>query len=152
LALIHAPETGAAAALFTKNRVVAAPVIIGRQSLAKSRGQVRAVIVNSGNANCATGEAGIQACREVCAQAARALETAPANIISSSTGIIGVPLPAAKIVSALPSLLGAQSATQQGLQQFARAIMTTDTRPKIASAAFGSGRRTVSLVGIAKGA
>ena len=66
LALVEASPGTTAAALFTRNRVVAAPLVVGRASLAASRGRIRAVIVNSGNANCATGKSGIQACRQVC--------------------------------------------------------------------------------------
>src|SRR5689334_7115775 len=66
LALIEATEGTTATAVFTKNRVVAAPVQVGRTSLAISRGRVRAVLVNSGNANCATGAAGLKACKDVC--------------------------------------------------------------------------------------
>src|SRR5260370_32699033 len=77
LALILADPRATAAALFTKNRIVAAPVEVGRTALAKSGGRVRAVLVNSGNANCATGQPGLSACRATCAQAARALDVRP---------------------------------------------------------------------------
>src|SRR5215475_12011757 len=73
LALVEVPGGATAVALFTNNRVVAAPVEVGRTSLASSRGRVRAVIVNSGNANCATGRGGIAACRRVCLEVARTL-------------------------------------------------------------------------------
>src|SRR5436853_4546055 len=73
LALAYAPSGATAAALFTKNRVVAAPVMIGRAALVKTRGRVGAVIVNAGNANCATGKAGVQACQQVCRETAKAL-------------------------------------------------------------------------------
>src|SRR6266851_2429763 len=73
LALILAEPRTTAAALFTKNRIVAAPVEVGRDALTKSRGRVRAVVVNSGNANCATGQPGIRASRVTCAETARLL-------------------------------------------------------------------------------
>src|SRR5207302_52371 len=73
LALISVAPAATAAAMFTKNLVVAAPVQIGRAALASSGGRVRAIIVNSGNANCATGSAGTRACKEVCASAAKLL-------------------------------------------------------------------------------
>src|SRR5208282_4821748 len=128
-----------AAALFTKNRVVAAPVEVGRAALQASGGRVSAVVVNSGNANCATGRAGIQACEQVC----RAAGT-----------LLGVRFPAEKIRAKLPELVAARSASQRGVLAFARAIMTTDTRPKIASARFRAGAKevTVSILGVAKGA
>jgi glutamate N-acetyltransferase / amino-acid N-acetyltransferase len=152
LALVEACEGTTAAALFTRNRVVAAPLVVGRQSLAASRGRVRAVIVNSGNANCATGRSGIKACQKICRELGELLGVSPAEVFPSSTGIIGVPLPVDKIISRLPALIGAREATQSAMLGFANAIMTTDTRPKTASAMFRSGKTTVKLLGIAKGA
>jgi len=143
-----------AAALFTKNRVVAAPVEVGRAALQASGGRVSAVVVNSGNANCATGRAGIQACEQVCRAAGTLLGVPASKIFPSSTGIIGVRFPAEKIRAKLPELVAARSASQRGVLAFARAIMTTDTRPKIASARFRAGAKevTVSILGVAKGA
>ncbi len=152
LALVEACPGTTAAAVFTKNRVVAAPLEVGRASLAASRGRVRAVIVNSGNANCATGKAGILACQQVCRELARLLGLHPSEVFPSSTGIIGVLLPVEKIVLKLPELTAARAATTQGVADFARAIMTTDTRPKLASATFPSGKSAVNVLGIAKGA
>jgi len=152
LALVGAAPGTTAAALFTRNRVVAAPLGVGRASLAASGGQVRAVIVNSGNANCATGKAGIRACQHVCRDLAQLLGVHPCEVFPSSTGIIGVPLPVNKIVAKLPDLVAAGQTTEQGIQDFARAIMTTDTRPKLACATFNSGKADVSILGIAKGA
>ncbi|MGZ4733069.1 MAG: bifunctional glutamate N-acetyltransferase/amino-acid acetyltransferase ArgJ [Terriglobales bacterium] len=152
LALVEACQGTTAAAVFTKNRVVAAPLEVGRASLAASRGRVRAVIVNSGNANCATGKAGILACQQVCRELARLLGLHPSEVFPSSTGIIGVLLPVEKIVLKLPELTAARAATTQGVADFARAIMTTDTRPKLASATFPSGKSAVNVLGIAKGA
>jgi glutamate N-acetyltransferase/amino-acid N-acetyltransferase len=102
LALVEASGGAAGAALFTTNRVVAAPVEVGRASLAASGGMVRAVIVNSGNANCATGHAGLQACERVCREAAKILGVSSTQIFPSSTGIIGVPMPDEKIRAKLP--------------------------------------------------
>jgi glutamate N-acetyltransferase/amino-acid N-acetyltransferase len=151
LALVEASGATTAAALFTRNRVAAAPIEVGRASLMKSKGRVRAVIINSGNANCATGKAGIRACQEVCRQTARLLGIRPEEVFPSSTGIIGVPLQTGKIVAKLGSLVEAREATEQGLEQVAEAILTTDTRQKQASASFRSGRSEVRLRGIAKG-
>jgi glutamate N-acetyltransferase/amino-acid N-acetyltransferase len=149
LALIFAGQHTSAAALFTKNLVVAAPVQVGRSVLSESRGHIRAVVVNSGNANCATGPAGVRACKSVCAETARRLEIRAAQVFPSSTGIIGVPLPADKINSRLPNLIAAAGATPEHLRSFADAILTTDTRPKLASVPLRSGR--ASVTGIAKG-
>lgn len=152
LALAEACAGTSAAAVFTRNRAVAAPVIVGRESLTRVRGRVRAVIVNSGNANCATGKAGIAACQRVCQEAARVLGVRTAEIFPSSTGIIGVPLPSEKITARLPELFAARRAAEHGVRDFAQAIMTTDTRPKIAAARFQAGKAKVSLLGVAKGA
>jgi glutamate N-acetyltransferase / amino-acid N-acetyltransferase len=152
LALVEACPGTTAAALFTRNRVVAAPVEVGRASLKESRGQVRVVIVNSGNANCATGKAGTRACEQVCRHVARLLEVPATQVFPSSTGIIGVPLPVDKITSKLPELAAAREPTERGIVGFARAIMTTDTRPKLASAQLHSGKKLVRVLGLAKGA
>jgi glutamate N-acetyltransferase / amino-acid N-acetyltransferase len=163
LALVEIAGGASAAALFTRNRVVAAPVEVGRASLAATGGRVRAVIVNSGNANCATGRAGFLACQRVCNDAAQIIGAAPSEVFPSSTGIIGVPFPDAKICAKLAELVRAGSASSQAAHEFARAIMTTDTRPKIASARFrippkkksprsAAVEGDVSVLGIAKGA
>jgi glutamate N-acetyltransferase/amino-acid N-acetyltransferase len=151
VALASVPSGAAAAAMFTTNRVVAAPLVVGRSSLAKTKGRVRAVIVNAGNANCATGEPGIEACKEVCRETAKALEIRPEEVFPSSTGIIGVPLPQEKIIGALPGLVANSQAGVEGVKQFAGAIMTTDLRPKIASVQLSAGKNEFSLLGIAKG-
>jgi glutamate N-acetyltransferase/amino-acid N-acetyltransferase len=152
LALVEACAGTTAAAVFTRNRVVAAPLEIGRASLKASRGRIRALIVNSGNANCAMGKAGIRACQQVCRELARLLQLRPNEIFPSSTGIIGVALPVNKIVATLPHLASAREATKQAIAAFAHAIMTTDSRPKLASATVYAGRTAVNVLGIAKGA
>ncbi|MCU1271171.1 MAG: Glutamate N-acetyltransferase [Acidobacteriaceae bacterium] len=149
LALILAEPRTTAAALFTRNLIVAAPVEVGRASLAKSSGRVQAVIVNSGNANCATGQKGIRDCRRVCAETARGLNIHPAEVFPSSTGIIGVPLPVEKITSQLKLLTSSAGASTDHLWQFAEAILTTDSKPKLASVPLQSGGGAVT--GIAKG-
>jgi glutamate N-acetyltransferase / amino-acid N-acetyltransferase len=108
--------------------------------------------VNSGNANCATGRSGIRTCQQVCRDLARLLELRAIEVFPSSTGIIGVPLPVKKIAAKLPDLVAARQATKQGVTDFSRAIMTTDTRPKLACATFISGKTVVNILGIAKGA
>jgi glutamate N-acetyltransferase / amino-acid N-acetyltransferase len=151
LALVEATPGTTGAALFTKNLVVAAPVEAGRAHLSKTRGRVRAVIVNSGNANCATGKPGLRACERVCKKVASALNVLSEEVFPSSTGIIGVPLPAEKIVAKLPELVRSREPTPAAMDQFAQAIMTTDTRQKVASVGFSLGTSQVSLLGIAKG-
>jgi glutamate N-acetyltransferase / amino-acid N-acetyltransferase len=152
LGLVEAADGATAAVLFTTNRVVAAPVEVGRASLLATGGRVRAVVVNSGNANCATGRPGLQACERVCREAGNLFGVSATEIFPSSTGIIGVRLPAEKILAKLPGLAASLSASERGVKAFAHAIMTTDTRPKIASARFRAGSKDVTVLGIAKGA
>jgi glutamate N-acetyltransferase / amino-acid N-acetyltransferase len=149
LALILAPPRTTAAALFTKNLVVAAPVEVGRRALTQSRGRVRAVVVNSGNANCATGPAGLRTCNSVCAEVARLLKIRGCEVLPCSTGIIGVPLPTEKIQFRLPGLIATAGATSDHLRSFASTILTTDTHPKLASVPLRFGR--ASITGVAKG-
>jgi glutamate N-acetyltransferase/amino-acid N-acetyltransferase len=152
IAFIEAAPGTTAAALFTKNKVVAAPVTVGRASLAQTRGRIRAVIVNSGNANCATGAAGLRACQRICSRLGALLGVRPEEVFPSSTGIIGVPLPAEKILAKLPKLASSKIASEDAVRRFAATILTTDTRSKLASISFDVGNAKVSLTGVAKGA
>lgn len=150
LAVADAPAS--AAALYTANRVQAAPLIVDRKHIARSGGKVRVVAINSGNANCATGEAGIRAAEQVCAAAAQTFGCAEDEVFPSSTGIIGVPLPAEKLVAAMPTAKAEAAATAEAFSAFACGILTTDTRPKVASATAEIGGRTVRIAGACKGA
>jgi glutamate N-acetyltransferase/amino-acid N-acetyltransferase len=140
-----------AAAMFTGNRVVAAPVTVGREHLIAGLG-LRAIVVNSGNANCATGEHGLAAARETCRVAARLLRCAPEEVLPSSTGIIGVPLPVEKLTAALPLLISELRAGAEAFSAFSRAILTTDTRPKVAHRQLSINGHTVRIAGACKGA
>lgn len=151
LGLAEAPESAAAAAVFTSNRVRAAPLEVGRRHLGASGGRVRAIIVNSGNANCATRTGG-QACELICRRLAERLGIPWRQVFPSSTGVIGVELPAGRILQSLPRLLAGRGESPAALRRFARAIMTTDTRPKLAAARFRCGRGRATLLGVAKGA
>jgi glutamate N-acetyltransferase/amino-acid N-acetyltransferase len=151
LALVEAVPGTTAAAVFTRNRVIAAPVKIGRKHLIAAQGHVRAVVVNSGNANCATGPAGLSSCLRVCRETAHLLGLDTEHVFPSSTGIIGVRLPAEKIITKLPELIAQREVSEQAVGQFALAIMTTDTRSKLASIEFRAGRKNVSILGVAKG-
>lgn len=150
-AIAEAPMGASAAAMFTANLVCAAPVMLGKEHLKRTHGRIRAVIVNAGNANCATGKAGYEAAESVCRSTARQLEVAPEFVIPSSTGIIGVTLPVEKLTAALPALVEAKREGEDGIRNFARAIMTTDTRPKLASARIEVGGKSVNVLGVAKG-
>ncbi len=151
LALAEAVHGASAAAVFTTNRVCAAPLIVDREHLKKSKGRLRALLVNAGNANCATGKPGIAAAKKSCEALGRALEAAPEFVFPSSTGIIGVPLPVGKLVSAVPDLVRERASDHASVMAFAEAIMTTDTRPKINSAYFQSDKHNFSILGVCKG-
>ena len=151
-AVAVADEPASAVAVFTSNRVKAAPLIVGDRHLRRSGGHVRVVAVNAGNANCATGEAGLAACEQVCAAAAKAFAAEGHEVFPSSTGIIGVPLPAEKLVNALPEVERTLAADVKHFSEFARAIMTTDTRPKAAHAWVDAGGTQVRIAGVCKGA
>ena len=138
--------------MFTRNQVVAAPVTVGRQHLLGTGGRVGAVLVNAGNANCATGQAGIAACVRTCSAAAESFGCIFDEVFPSSTGIIGVPFPAEKVVAAMPALKAALGSTQEHAEAFAQAIMTTDTKMKVARASIDVDGVQVRIWGAAKGA
>lgn len=151
-AVAVADEAASAAAMFTANQVQAAPITVGRRHLARSGGRVRAVLVNAGNANCATGDAGMRAAEQVCKAAAELFGCAGHEVFPSSTGIIGVPLPAEKLVAALPAVGEALRDDAKRFLDFAQAILTTDTRAKTAGAMFEQDGKVVRIVGVCKGA
>jgi glutamate N-acetyltransferase / amino-acid N-acetyltransferase len=152
LACAVAAPAAVAAALFTSNKVIAAPLIVGQRHLERNHHQVSVVLVNAGNANCATGEAGVTAAQQSCANAAALFGCDALAVFPSSTGIIGVPLPLEKLTAALPALHAGLGSSAAHLQQMAAAIMTTDTRAKMAAASFTVDGVTVRVAGIAKGA
>jgi glutamate N-acetyltransferase/amino-acid N-acetyltransferase len=152
VALAVCDDGANAAAMFTSNQVVAAPIIVGRRHLIASASRVTALLVNAGNANCATGQPGIDACKQSCVTVAEQLHCVLDEVFPSSTGIIGVPLPVEKLVAAVPAAKAALGSTQQHAEAFATAILTTDTKMKVARASFGIGGRTVSIFGCCKGA
>jgi len=149
LALLVSDRPARWDAVFTTNAVAAAPVLFGRERLA-DRKPLRAILVNSGNANAVTGDQGLADSRETAALVESALGLAAGEALVSSTGVIGHLLPMDKIrrgVPGLPSLL-----KTDGGGDFARGIMTTDTRPKHAGVEFPHAGGTVRLGGCAKGA
>lgn len=151
LALIFSdsPNTAAAGA-FTTNRAAAAPVLVSREHLRRSRGRARAIVVNSGNANCSTGRAGLRTARETTRTAARLLGLRPHEILVASTGVIGVPLGPELVLSQLPTLHKNLSA--EGAAAVAGAIMTTDTFPKSCALGASIHGKRVYWAGVAKGA
>jgi glutamate N-acetyltransferase / amino-acid N-acetyltransferase len=151
-AVAVADRPASAAAMFTSNRVKAAPLTVGSRHLERSGGRVRVVAVNAGNANCATGRTGIAACERVCSSAAKIFGSEGHEVFPSSTGIIGVPLPAEKLVNALPEIDRTLKADVEHFLEFARAIMTTDTRPKVAHARIDVDGVQARIAGVCKGA
>lgn len=148
LVMFEIADGASVAAVFTRNAFCAAPVILCKQHLARTT--PRYLLINSGNANAGTGEPGMQAARESCAQLAAHMKCLPEQVLPFSTGVIGEPLPVGKITAAIPVL-------SQGLQAdnwvlAAQAIMTTDTRPKLVSRQFLLQGKTCVMTGIAKGA
>ncbi len=133
-ALIVADTPASAAAAFTSNRVIAAPLIIDKQHLSATGGHVRVVAINAGNANCAAGKAGLAAAHATCAAAAKTFNCSPEEVFPSSTGVIGVPLPAEKLAAALPDLAASLGADASHFHDAARAILTTDIVEKVAFA------------------
>lgn len=152
LAMAFAAKGATAAAMFTQNQVVAAPITIGRRHLASSGGRVSAVLVNAGNANCATGQPGIDACVQTCVATAETMHCIFDEVFPSSTGIIGVPFPAEKVIAAIPGLQQALGDTPDHAETFAQAILTTDTKRKTARAVVEVDGVNVTLFGAAKGA
>src|ERR1700689_2274256 len=104
LACAVAGQPAAAAAMFTSNKIIAAPLIVGQRHLERSQHRLRVALVNAGNANCATGEAGVSAAQQSCVSAGAIFGCDPHTVFPSSTGIIGVPLPIEKPTAALPAL------------------------------------------------
>lgn len=148
LGLIVADEPVAVAGVYTRNRVRAAPVEIAEKRTRK--GKLRAVLVNSGNANACTGVPGRKAVERSTAAVAKALGVSADLVAPASTGVIGALLPADKIVDAMPRLLDAVGADKAS--DFARAIMTTDQWPKVAARTLKLGKGSATVLGIAKGA
>lgn len=116
------------AAVFTQNRFAAPPVELGRKILAENGGRAAAVIVNSGNANAGTGTRGLEDARAMSGAAALSLGIEPSDVLACSTGIIGTPLPMQTILDGAPKL--AKILSREGAGDAARAILTTDSRPK----------------------
>jgi glutamate N-acetyltransferase / amino-acid N-acetyltransferase len=152
LALVVADRTASVAAAFTSNRVQAAPVLVSIDHVRRSRGRMRALVANSGNANCCTGKAGLAAARRMAQALAAKLDCRPEEIFVCSTGVIGVPLRVEKIVTGIPSLLPALGSGPEAFAGLARGILTTDTRPKTALASLRIGGLSVSIAGCTKGA
>jgi glutamate N-acetyltransferase/amino-acid N-acetyltransferase len=149
LALLVSDTPAQAAAVFTTNLAVAAPVVVSKEHLAHSGGTVRAIIVNSGCANACTGDEGLRVAREMAADTARLVNCPAEQVLVASTGVIGVSLPIEKIHRGLPVAFRSLGADQGPMA--ARAIMTTDPFPKEAAGRITLGGKDVTIGGMAKG-
>ncbi|MBE0535542.1 MAG: bifunctional glutamate N-acetyltransferase/amino-acid acetyltransferase ArgJ [Phycisphaerae bacterium] len=150
LALIHCPGGATAAAMFTTNKIVSAAVDVARRHARNAR--IYAVVINSGNANACTGQKGIKDAIAMCQTTAKHVGAEPHHVLVASTGIIGHPLPIAKVKAGIASAAAALASSTAAGQDFARAIMTTDTRCKEAVGAVRISGKDVTIGGTAKGA
>jgi glutamate N-acetyltransferase/amino-acid N-acetyltransferase len=148
LAMIVADRPVPCAGTFTTNRVVAAPVVLTRERVAT--GLCQAILINSGNANACTGAQGLADARRCAELTAAGLGIAAELVAVCSTGVIGVPLPMERFVEQIPLLAAERS--PDGIDAVARAMMTTDAFPKVATRRVALGGRDCRLVGLAKGA
>ena len=145
--LMRCAEGSTVAGVYTQNAFCAAPVLLCKQRMQSSP---RYLLVNTGNANAATGELGLQAANAVCQELAGLLGCPVEQVLPFSTGVIGEPLPVAKIVAALPAAIS--DLREENWALAAEGIMTTDTLPKGASVQFQHNGVTVTVTGISKGA
>jgi glutamate N-acetyltransferase/amino-acid N-acetyltransferase len=150
LGLLVADGPAVAAGAFTQNKLTAAPVIVGRRHVAA--GRLRAVVVNSGNANAATGAPGLSDAEAMCRVAGEAVGCGADEVLPSSTGIIGVPLPMDRIEAGIRQAAGHLGNSASHAAAFAQAIMTTDAFPKTAATTVQLNGRAATVAGVAKGA
>ncbi|WP_434985981.1 bifunctional glutamate N-acetyltransferase/amino-acid acetyltransferase ArgJ [Vreelandella zhaodongensis] len=152
--VIELPETSTMAGVFTRNAFCAAPVIVAKAHLEEclSTGRVpRYWLVNTGNANAGTGETGLQDAYASCAELAEHVGVKQSQVLPFSTGVIGEPLPMARLLAGVPKALGSLADTSQAWQQAGEGILTTDTRPKGATVTVAVGDQQVTINGITKG-
>ncbi len=147
LGLVYCEQPAVAAALFTRNKVIAAPVILGKDKIRS--GLCQAVLVNSGNANCFTGQKGVEDAKMCSKLAANILGIAEELVFVSSTGVIGAPLPMDKFETGIPDV--AATLNENRAVDFANAILTTDTHTKIVQKKDKMNGKKFSIMGIAKG-
>jgi glutamate N-acetyltransferase/amino-acid N-acetyltransferase len=148
LALIHSEAPAAAAGVFTRNRA-RSPSVLWCERVLKNNAAIRAVLINSGNANACVGPQGMADCKNLAAALAGELGISTREILIASTGVIGVPLPTERMVDALPRLTKKLSAS--GWNQAARAILTTDLAVKTASCTYTENGKEIVVAGIGKG-
>lgn len=147
LALVMSEQAGPIAGVFTKNKILAAPVVLNQRQLKKKTGQ--AIVVNSGNANACTGQQGLADAKEIQSLTARLLDIPKHSVFVGSTGVIGRTLPMPVLRKGIPHIT--KRLKRSGHTQAAKAIMTTDTKPKEISCQAKIGRRIITVGGMAKG-
>lgn len=145
LAIIASDRPAAAAATMTRNQVRAAPVLVSEENLRS--GTLRAIVVNAGNANCCTGARGLTDARRMVAATAAKLGVRPSEVAVASTGVIGVHLPIERVEAGIAAV----TLTDRGGAAAAHAILTTDTRVKMAGATINVGGQSITIAGMAKG-
>jgi glutamate N-acetyltransferase / amino-acid N-acetyltransferase len=148
LALIYSEKESTAAGVFTTSRVKAAPVLLSMENIRK--GRARAIVTNAGNANACTGSKGMDDARETIEKISRILEIDATDVLVASTGVIGKPIDMPLLSRAIPGLR--KNLGSMGMEDVARAIMTTDTFPKMSAYEGRAGERPYRIVGVAKGA
>jgi len=152
MVLFALPEASVTAGVFTQNSFCAAPVTVAKNHLDTNGGSVRALLVNSGNANAGTGAAGVAVAAEHCNHLSNHLAIAPNQVLPFSTGVIGEPLPNERMSARLPELAQTLDGSIDAWSRAARGIMTTDTVPKLTSTTVSIGDQTVTITGMSKGA
>ncbi len=156
LAVVFSELPCVAAATFTTNKVKASHIFVSKENLRPQKAMVKAIVANSGNANCCTGQQGIEDARRMCEitaselSAQRQVNVQPHEVLVASTGVIGVPLPMDKVERGIKSAI--EKLSRDGGREAAEAIMTTDTKPKFAAVRLELNGKTVHIGGIAKGA
>ena len=148
LGLIVSDIPATVAGVLTKNEIKAAPVLLDMERI--TSGMCRAIIVNSGNANCCTGEQGMKHAVEMAKAVADTIKIPEETVLVSSTGVIGEPVPVDKVYAGMPDLVNKLS--EDGFLNFAQAIMTTDTKPKLISKTIETDVGSFCITGVAKGA
>jgi glutamate N-acetyltransferase/amino-acid N-acetyltransferase len=150
LALFVSDRPCVAAGVFTTNRVCGAPVVVSKERVPSET--TRAVVINSGNSNAATGEPGIENARTMTSAIARELQCQSSDVLVCSTGVIGVPLPMPTILHGIPQAIQCLGPSDQHFRDAAVSMMTTDTFPKLISIDIGTGSGHVRVSGVCKGA
>jgi glutamate N-acetyltransferase/amino-acid N-acetyltransferase len=150
LGVVYSDRPATGAAVFTQNRAAAAPVKLSKAQLKKSGGRVRAIVVNSGNANAITGAQGKKDAKVMAKTTAAALAVDPKEVLVASTGVIGVPMPMDQVERGIEA--AGKSHTGGGFRRFAKAILTTDSSIKVVSRRVAIGGKRVTLLGCTKGA